>query len=126
MEGKEPDSYKRATSCSAAVAVARVQRGEDAFAPQLSFDKFGLLGKVAPAPDGALTNIGLLVFLQNGPVRIGFVFKAGVAGTKARVATVDFEIVGADWDRHERILAWRKAGICYISLSHAAKFSASN
>ena len=57
--------------------IAGIERGEDALGAQFAFDELGMLGEVAPAPDGAVAGIGLLVFFGDGPVGIWFVSQAG-------------------------------------------------
>ena len=67
-----------------------------------------LFRQVPTAPDRALAGVGLLrLSCVDGPVRVRFVLEAGVAGTIAGVAAVNFQIVGAEGDCHARILAWQ-------------------
>ena len=61
---------------------------------------FTALARFGTAPDRAIAGVGLLVFLGGRPVRVRSVFEAGEAGTITGMAAVDFQIVGADGDRH--------------------------
>ena len=76
-------------------------------AQSFSLDDLGFFRKVPAAPDRAVANIGLGIFLRGRPIRVRFVLKGGVAGTIAGVPAVDSQIVGADRDGHARILAWQ-------------------
>ena len=98
--------------------IDRVEGGEGALGSKFSPGDLGFFRQISTAPDRTVAGVGLGVFLGGRPVRVRFVFEAGVAGTITGVAAVDFQIVGAEGDCHclESSTAIRQN--CHMRLSH--------
>ena len=70
--------------------IDRVEGGEGALGSKFSPGDLGFFRQISTAPDRTVAGVGLGVFLGGRPIRVRFVFEAGVAGTITGVAAVDF------------------------------------
>ena len=102
--------------------IVGVERGKEALGFGFAPEDLGVFGEVSAAPDGAFAGIRLLLFFAGGLIGIRFLAAGRVAGTIAGVAAIDFQVVGADGDRHEPDCSTAARRNWHMCLLHARLF----